>query len=79
MFSGLPDMAALMPTLSDVVLPSKVVMSTTKLERLGTWCTTGKQFDSDHLLCCSRLFYVRSRRQEVTVFTSFYVIFCAEK
>jgi hypothetical protein len=38
MFSGLPDLAALVPTSSKDVQPSKVVMSATKLERFGTWC-----------------------------------------
>jgi hypothetical protein len=34
-FPGLPDLVALMSSLSDVVLPSKAVMLTTKLEQLG--------------------------------------------
>ena len=45
---GLPDLVAWMPTSSDVVLPSKMVMSAAKLECLGTWCVLVPAFNKDY-------------------------------
>ena len=54
MFSGLPDLAALVPTSSEDVQPSKVVMSTPKLERLGTWCAYELELQIKRLRPCFR-------------------------
>ena len=42
----------LIPTFSDVVLPSKVVMSAAKLVRLGNWCTHVPELQIKRLRAC---------------------------
>ena len=54
MSSALPDLWALVPTSSDDVQPSKVVMSATQLEQLGTWCAYELELQIKRLRPCFR-------------------------